>query len=50
MDSISRLICLGIRPDCAVDTVNWFLNRGDEQGLEQYIENIRNRRVEVSER
>lgn len=50
MNAINRLIGLGIRPDCAIATVNWFLNRGDHEGLENYIENIRTRQVKVSER
>ena len=50
MNAINRLIGLGIRPDCAIATVSWFLNRGDHEGLENYIENIRTRQVKVSER
>lgn len=50
LNAINRLIGLGIRPDCAIATVNWFLNRGDHEGLENYIENIRTRQVKVSER
>lgn len=50
MDYIGRLVRLGIFPDCARITVKWFESRGDIEGLERYIENIRTRQVEASER
>lgn len=44
---VYRLISAGIRPDCANDTVRWYRERGDEEGLERYIRSKENR-VEVS--
>jgi len=37
MDSITRLVQAGIRPDCATETVAWFRSQGDDHGLERYI-------------
>lgn len=48
MDAISRLLKAGIRPDCAAETVQWFRQQGDEDGLEQYIQSKEQRKVEVS--
>lgn len=38
MDTITRLVQAGIRPDCATETVAWFRQQGDEHGLERYIQ------------
>ena len=35
MDTITRLVQAGIRPDCAVETVAWFRQQGNDSGLEQ---------------
>jgi hypothetical protein len=43
MDTITRLIQAGIRPDCAVETVAWFRHQGDERGLERYIQQAESR-------
>ena len=40
MDTITRLVTAGIRPDCAVETVAWFREQGDDNGLEKYISSI----------
>lgn len=48
MDEVTRLISAGIRPDCASDTVLWYKRRGDEEGLERYIQHVENRTMEVS--
>ena len=48
MDAKERLIRAGIRPDCAAETVHWFAQQGDEDGLERYILEKENRKVEVS--
>lgn len=48
VDAVTRLIRAGIRPDCAADTVLWYQRRGDEDGLERYIENVESKTVEVS--
>lgn len=48
MDAINRLIRAGIRPDCASETVLWFSQQGDEEGLERYIQEKEKRIVEVS--
>ena len=44
---VYRLIAAGIRPDCAHDTVRWYRQRNDEEGLERYIQSKENSR-EVS--
>lgn len=49
MDPYLELIELGIRPDCAADTVDFYKNRDDMNGLEQYINHLKCR-VEVSDR
>lgn len=48
LDAKERLIRAGIRPDCAAETVHWFAQQGDEDGLERYILEKENRKVEVS--
>lgn len=37
MDMITRLVQAGIRPDCAVETVAWFRQQGNDSGLESYV-------------
>ena len=49
MSEIYRLIAAGIRPDCAEDTVAWYMGRGDASGLQKYIEQLETR-LEVSDR
>lgn len=43
MDTITRLVQAGIRPDCATETVAWFRQQGDEKGLEEYIQTAESR-------
>lgn len=43
MDSITRLVQAGIRPDCAVETVAWFRQQGNDIGLERYIQDAESR-------
>lgn len=43
MDSITRLVQAGIRPDCAVETVAWFRQQGNDNGLERYIQEAESR-------
>lgn len=38
MDSVTRLVQAGIRPDCAVETVAWYRQQGNDNGLERYIQ------------
>lgn len=40
MDTITRLVQAGIRPDCAVETVAWYRQQGNDQGLERYIQEV----------
>lgn len=40
MDAIRRLVEAGIRPDCAVETVAWYRQQGDDNGLERYIQEV----------
>ena len=48
LDEKERLIRAGIRPDCAAETVQWFRQQGDEDGLERYIQSKEQHKVEVS--
>lgn len=48
MDAITRLVRAGIRADCAEETVKWYQQQGDEDGLERYVQNRENRTTEVS--
>ena len=51
MTHTERLIAAGIRPDCAVETVAWYLTQGDACGLERYVAGVETRRnLEVSQR
>lgn len=38
MDTITRLVEAGIRPDCAVETVAWFRQQGDDHALNLYVD------------
>lgn len=48
-DPYFRLLEVGIRPDCAVETIDYYLNFRTAEELEEYISGIENRR-EVSDR
>ena len=48
-DPYFRLLEAGIRPDCAADTVDYYLNFRSSEELEAYISELENRR-EVSDR
>ncbi len=43
MDAITRLVQAGICPDCAVETVAWFRQQGNDSGLERYIQDAESR-------
>lgn len=40
MDMVSRLVQAGILPDCAVETVAWFRQQGNDAGLERYVNEV----------
>ena len=48
-DPYFRLLDLGVRPDCAADTIDYYMNFRSAQDLEAYITELENRR-EVSDR
>lgn len=50
MDMISRLVQAGIRPDCAVETVAWFRQQGDDHGLKLYVDEAEYRALKQKER
>lgn len=52
MNAFTRLVEAGIRPDCAIETVAWYREQGDEQGLARYVEEVEEkiRRLEKKER
>ena len=43
MDMVSRLVQAGILPDCAVETVAWFRQQGNDAGLERYVNEVERR-------
>lgn len=45
MDAVNRLIQAGIPSDCASDTVLEFEARGDDAGLERYVQDAEARAV-----
>lgn len=45
MDYAERLISAGIRPDCALETVAWYEQQGDEGKLEEYVKECEGRAV-----
>lgn len=38
MDAFTRLVQAGIRPDCAIETVAWYRQQGEDHKLEEYIQ------------
>ena len=48
-DPYWRLLNMGIRPDCAADTIIYYRTHRTEQELEDYVRSVENRR-EVSDR
>lgn len=50
MDTIRRLVEAGINPSCAVETVAWFREQGDDHGLERYIQDAERRCSKEKER
>lgn len=47
---VEQMISLGMCPEDALSIQNWFFKHGDIAGLEEYIERIKERGVEVSDR
>ena len=46
-----RMIAAGVRPDCVVETLEWFRTQGDDTFLERYVTGIETRKnLEVSEK
>lgn len=43
MESVDRLVAAGVHPNTAVDTVIWFIQRGDDTGLEEYVQEVEER-------
>lgn len=50
MSPVERMIQLGMFADDAYAIQKWFVERGDLEGLERYIENKRNFNPEESDR
>lgn len=48
-DPYFRLLAAGIRPDCAADTIDYYMNFRSAKELDEYITELENRR-EVSNR
>lgn len=49
MDMVTRLVEAGIPPDCAVETIAWFRQQGDDNGLERYIRELERKAVKYGE-
>lgn len=49
MREVDRLIAAGILPECAVDTVLWYKQQGDDFHLEQYIRDVEARQTRRKE-
>lgn len=47
MDTISRLVCAGMAPTCAIETVAWFRQQGEDHLLERYIQNVEEKHNEL---
>jgi len=45
MNTVTRLVEAGVSPACAVETVAWFRQQGDDNGLERYIRELEARLV-----
>lgn len=43
LDTVTRLVQAGIRPDCAAETVAWFRQQGNDSALERYIQEAESR-------
>lgn len=51
MQAVERLVSAGILPECAADTVAWYMRQGNEAGLERYVLEVESRQnQEVSDR
>ena len=42
---IDRLVAAGLNPETAVDTALWYVQQGDMDGLEAYVQEIESRSV-----
>lgn len=43
--AVDRLVAAGINPESAADMVIWFIQQGDDAGLESYIREIESRHI-----
>ena len=50
MTPVERMVQLGMFADDAISIQKYFLERGDPEGLERYIENRKNFGMEASDR
>lgn len=48
MTQRERLIKVGIRPDCADETILWYHRQENLEGLEQYVKIMENHGMEES--
>lgn len=37
MTLIERMVAAGMSRECAAETEDWYVNQGDEDGLESYV-------------
>ena len=49
MTPVERLVAAGIRPDCASETVMWYMAQGDDYGLEKYLAEVESRHANNGE-
>lgn len=43
MTEFERLVQAGIKPDCALDTCNWYRMQGDDSSLKRYVREVEER-------
>lgn len=43
MTYFERLVEAGIRPDCAIETCQWFRSQGNDASLKLYVEDVEHR-------
>lgn len=47
MNPYQRLVSLGMNPECARETVFWYMAQGDDDGLEKYVEEVERNAISV---
>ena len=40
MNAYQRLVSVGMNPECARESVFWYMAQGDDDGLEEYVREV----------